>query len=244
MKKPIMKGIEGVSDFAHRPSDTKRGTGEKGLPVAAHLAACLLVIGLLLPANLCPAAEQNTAEAAIAADLAAGVEITVIIQNAVAAGLSVENAVAVLVTAGANPGVVVNAAIGAGFSAPNVVQGASNAIQQMGLPDAAVLTQMTTIVQAATQAGATPAQVNSGFSNAGVSPTVIANANTNAASTPPPVFGYTAPPTTAAPATAVVGAAAGGGGGGGLIGGGAIGAQPTEASGNKPASPTQPLNQP
>lgn len=240
MNEQLRKGIVDVSHRMRQPSDTKLGIGKKRMPVAARFAASLLVIGLMLPTAPCVAAVPNPNEAAIAADLAAGVDITLIIQNAVAAGIPVDRAVEVLVTAGANPGAVVNAAIGANFAAADVTRGAANAVQQMGLSEAAAQTQLATIVQAATLAGAPPAQVNSGLSGAGFSATAIANANTNAASLPPPVFGYTAPPAPPTPPTGVIVAGAGGGGGGGAIGGSGVGAPSTPASGTKPASPTRP----
>lgn len=206
------------------------GIGKKRMPFAARVAACLILIGVLLPAALCVAAQQDPREAAIAADFAAGTNITVIIQNAVAAGLSVERAVQVLVAAGANAGSVVYAAITAGYSASDVVKGAANAVEGMGLSDSALLTQMATIISGATQAGATPAQVNTGLSNAGVPPTVIAGANSLAGSPGQPVYGYTAPPGGTPPT-------GGGplGGGGGLIGGSGLGKPPTQ-----PASPIVP----
>ncbi len=241
MNEQFMKGIKCVSRLTRPASDMERENGKKRMPVAARVAACLLMIGVLLPAALCVAAQQDPREAAIAADLAAGTDIAVIIRNAVAAGLSVERAVGALVTAGADPGRVAYVAITANFPASDVVRGASNAVQRMGLSDAAVLTQITTIVSAATTAGAAPSQVNSGLSNAGVPPAVIANANARAASAP--VYGYTAP-TAPAPATSTVIGAAVGGGGGGAIGGSGVGAPPTSASRTQPASPTKPVNQP
>lgn len=98
---------------------------------------------------------------------------------------------------------------------------------------------MATIVSVARQAGASETAVNTGLSNAGVSAAMIANANARAAASPAPVFGYTAPPGSTPPPTAGIGGAVGGGAGG-RIGGSGIGAPPTGASGNNPASRTQP----
>ena len=237
MNEKLLKGIRCVQRWMHPASGTERGIGKKRMPFAARIAACLLMIGVLLPATLCVAAQQDPREAAIVADLAGGTDIAVIIQNAVAAGLSVERAVDVLVTAGADPGRVVSAAITAGFSASEVVRGAADAVQRMGLSDAALLTQMATIVSAARQAGASETAVNTGLSNAGVSPLMIANANARAASMPPPVYGYTAPPGFTRPPTAGTGGAFGRGAGGGLIGGSGLGKPPTT-----PASPTHPTH--
>jgi hypothetical protein len=133
------------------------------------------------------------------------------------------------ISAGADPGRIVYVAITGNFNAADVIKGAASAVERMGLSDAAVLTQLTSIVSAANQAGATPSQVNSGLSNAGVPPAVIASASSNAATSPGPVYGYSAP---AGPAT----------GGGGIlgattvvIGGWSIGSRET-----KLASPTRP----
>lgn len=171
-----------------------------------------------------------------------------------AAGLSVCRDVEVLVTAGADPGRVVYVAItdfcasevvpgtanAVNFiCAPEVVRCAANAVERIGLSDAALLTQMATIVSAARQAGASETAVNTGLSNAGVPPAVIASANTRAASSTPPVYGYTAPPGSTPPPTAGIGGAFGRGGGGGLIGGASIGKPPTT-----PASPTKPTTHP
>jgi len=208
----------------------------KRVPFAARVAVCLLLIGLLLPAALCVSAQQDPREAAIVADLAGGTDIAVILRNATAAGLSVDRAVEVLVAGGADTGRVVYAAIIAGFTASDVVKGATNAIEGMGLTDAARLTQLAMIVSAAQQAGATVEQVNIWLSNAGVPPAVIASANTLAATTPAPVYGYTAPAGSTPPPTAGIGGAFGSAtAGGGLIGGSGIGQPPTGT-----ASRTQP----
>ena len=133
MNEQLLKGIGCVPRWTRPASGPERGIGTK-MPFAARVAACLILIGVLLPATLCVAAQQAPREAAIAADLAGGIDIAVIIQNAVAAGLSVDRAVEVLVTAGADPGRVVYVAITANFSASDVVRGAANAVERMGRP--------------------------------------------------------------------------------------------------------------
>jgi hypothetical protein len=238
MNEPLLKGIRCVSHRPRPASGTERGIVKKRMAIAARVAACLLLIGVLVAPPLSAATEDETRIAAITAALAAGTDIAVIIQNAVAAGMALDRAVEVIVGAGVDPGRVVYAAITAGFSASEVVRGAANGVEGRGLTDAGLLTQMTTIVQAATQAGATPSQINSGLVNAGIPATVIAAANAGAATSSGPVYGYTAPPGTPPPAGGI-GGTFGGGSGGGLIGGSGIGAPPT-----KPASPTKPANQP
>jgi hypothetical protein len=180
-------------------------------------------------------ADQTALLKAIAADVAAGGDIAAIIANAVAAGMTVAEAVEAIVAAGADPGRVAYLAITANFSAADVVAGAAAAVTKMGMSDAVLLAQMTTIISTARQAGASESQVNGALSAAGIPATVIANANVAAAQTPAPVYGYTAPAPPAEATTAVIGAV---GGGGVSIGGASIGAPPTQ-----PASPTKPQNQ-
>jgi hypothetical protein len=236
MNDKLLKGIGCVQRWIRPASGTEHGIGKKRMPFAAWTLVCLILIGVLLPATLCVADQQDPRETAIAADLAAGTDIEVIIQNAVTAGLSVDRAVAAIINAGADPGRVVYAAIIANFAASDVVKGAAAAVAQMGVSDAPSMTRhMAAIIQAATQAGATTSQVNGGLSNAGIPANVIANANSMAASSTPPVYGYTAPP--GSPPPTGEGTL---GGGGGLIGGSGVGAPPSSASGTRPASPTQP----
>ena len=301
MNEPLLKRIRDVACWTHPASDTERGIGKKRMPFAARVAVCLLLIGVLLPAALCVAAQQgayvitttagaggsiyplmpavnhgssqtftitpkagyrvadlkvdgisvgavttyslnnvtathtisatfvDTREAAIAAELAAGTDFAVIIKNAVNAGMSVDNAVRALVTAGADPGKVTFDAITAKFDPSAVTQGAANGVAAKGLSDAAVQGQMATIVQAATQAGATPTQTNTGLSNASVPSTVIANANAIAASSP--VFGYAALPSAGAAGSGVgsgLPVMSGGAGGSGGGGGGGVNPSPSK----------------
>ena len=73
------------------------------------------------------AAVQTAIMRAIAADVAAGGDIAVIIGNAVAAGMTVAAAVEAIVAAGADPGRVTYLAITANYSAVDVVNGAADA---------------------------------------------------------------------------------------------------------------------
>lgn len=172
----------------------------------------------------------------IAADLAAGTDIAVIIRNAVDAGLSVEKAVESLITAGADPGRVVYLAIAAHYPAEKVLKGAFTAVKKMGLSDIALQEAVNTIVSVALQAGATESQVNSAAMSAGIPAAVIANAIAEATSNPSPVFGYKAP---GANTTSIVGNRVGAPGAGSFIGGSGIGAPPTDAA-THPASPYNP----
>lgn len=206
------------------------------------LMTALILTGLVLSMPLGAqerGPERDPRQLQLAADLAAGMDIAVIIRNAVAAGLSVEQAIESLVTAGTEPGRVVYSAITAGFPAESVVKGAATAVTKMGLSAASFQATMTTIVSVALQAGATASQVNNGARSAGVPAGVIANANVQAAQSPAPVFGYTAPVTPTATTSSVIGGAVGSRGAGSNIGGAGVGAPPTEAA-TKPASPYKP----
>ncbi|HLA27263.1 MAG TPA: hypothetical protein VJZ49_05160, partial [Syntrophales bacterium] len=219
MNGPLLKNIKCVRCWTRPVSEAERGISEKRMPIMARVATCLLLISFIIIASPRSAASEEDARlAVIASDLAAGTDIAVIIQNAVAAGLSVDRAVEALVTAGAEPGMVAYAAITANFPVSDVVRGAANAIAQLGLSEAALLSQVTTIVSAATTAGANPAQVNSGLVNTGIPPATIANAISRAASAP--VFGYTAPATPPPAGPPIIAGPVGGLGG--LIGGSGV----------------------
>jgi len=210
----------------------KSDIGKKQYRYACIMALLLLLIGSVLSFPLC-AAEPDAQKAAISAGVAAGTDISIIMQNAVAAGMTPEQAVEAIVMAGADPGRVVYEAITAKYSDEAVVKGAAAAVQQLYGADSA---QVSAIVSAAIQAGASASQVNSALASAGVPPTVIATANTQSAQSPAPAEGYTAP-VAPAPLTAAVGGGGGpiGGGGGAPIGGSGVGAPPT-----KQASPYKP----
>ncbi len=205
--------------------NAKTGIGKKYYRhFSCFMAICLLLIGSVLSFPLC-AAEPDAQKAAISAGVAAGTDISIIMQNAVAAGMTPEQAVEAIVMAGADPGRVVYEAITAKYSDEAVVKGAAAAVLQLYGADSA---QVSAIVSAAIQAGASASQVNSALASAGVPPTVIATANTQSAQSPAPAEGYTAP-VAPAPLTAAVG------GGSVPIGGSGVGAPPT-----KQASPYKP----
>ena len=194
------------------------------------MAFFVLLIGSVLSFPLC-AAEPNAQQAAIAADVAAGTDVSVIIQNAVAAGMTTQQAVEAIVMAGADPGRVVYEAITAGYSAEAVVRGAAAAVLAQNSADTsstAFSAQVSVIISAAFQAGASASQINGWLADAGMPATVIASANTQASQSPAPAEGYTAP-AAVAPLTAVIG------GGGVSVGGSSIGAPQT-----RPASPYVP----
>jgi hypothetical protein len=205
MCKPFMTGTKYFRPKKHILSAAEHGIKRIRCLVLPCVMAVFLLFSVMLPLTVQTAGAataEETALAAIDADVAAGGNIATIIQNAVAAGLSVERAVQEIVARGAEPGAVVYVAIQAGYSPTAVVQGATVALTNMGLSDASFQAQMTRIDSTALQAGATQAQVSAGLSNAGVSATVISNAASQAAASPAPVFGYTAP----TPVTSLTGA--------------------------------------
>jgi hypothetical protein len=184
------------------------------------------------------AAIPDAQKTAIAAGVAAGTDIAVIMQNAVAAGLTPEEAVQELVRAGADPGRVVYEAITAKYSAEIVTKAAAEAVAATSGEDSALLSNQTAaIYSAALQAGATAGDVNGWLAAANIPPTVIANAGTQSGQTQGPAEGYSAPgqgPALTSLIGGVGGAGGGVGGAGGGIGGAGVGS-PT-----KPASPTKP----
>jgi len=182
------------------------------------VVAVLLLVCMAVSFPLRAAGEQDPVLAQIAADVAAGKDIALIIQQAVAGGMTVANAVEAIVNAGVDPGRVVYIAITANNSAESVVQGAITAVLKMGLSEADFQTALTVICSTALQAGANENQITRGARNAGVSNTVIANAIAQAKSNPAPVFGYTAPAPTG-PTTS-----------GGGIGGSSMGSRSRRAS--------------
>lgn len=192
----------------------------------------LFLVNILLPFPLF-AAVTDTQRAAIASDVAAGVDTLSILQKAVADGMPIEMAVQAVIAAGTDPGRVVYVACPV-FSSEAVIRGAEAAVSAMGLSEADYLTQITAIVSVALQAGSSESQISDALSNSGVSPTVIANTLTGAAQSPSPVLGYSAPePASPPPTASVIGG--GGGGGGAPIGGSQYGAPPTQpASKSKP----------
>ncbi len=180
--------------------------------------AILLLCFFMPPLTVQEAAAQDLRITAINADVAAGVDIATIIQNAVAAGLTVSQAVEAIVAAGVDPGRVVYIAIQANYSATDVVNGAANAVAKMGLSDTAFQAQISLIVSTALQGGASEGSIRNGLSLAGVSAPVIANAFAQAVTNPAPVFGYTTPYIPPRP-----GGPGGPGGFTGFIGGSGIG---------------------
>lgn len=218
----------------------KSGIGKKQYRYACIMALLLLLIGSVLSFPLC-AAEPDAQKAAISAGVAAGTDISVIMQNAVAAGMTPEQAVMAIVIAGADPGRVVYEAIAAKYLDKDVVKGVAAAVHQLYCADTSVTAttcsaQVSTIVSAAQQAGVSADQINGFLADAGTPATVVASANTQSSQNPAPAEGYTAP-VAAAPLTAAIGGGSGpiGGGGGAPIGGSGVGAPQTKA-----ASPHKP----
>lgn len=197
--------------------------------------ACMTVFFFLLASVMLSsplrAADLDTAKAAIAAGVAAGTDVSVIMKDAIAAGMTTEQAADALVTAGADPGRVVYEAITAKYADEAVIKGVAGAVFRQHCTDSTLTSpcagQASAIISAGLQAGLTVPQINGWLAAAGFPPTVVASANTQVFQSPGPAEGYTAP-TSGAPLTSIIG------GGGGPIGGSSIGS-PT-----KPASPTKP----
>ena len=204
----------------------------------------LFLIGSVLSLPL-HADDTNTQNAAIAAGVAAGTDVSVIIKDAVAAGMTPEQAVEAIVKAGEDPGRVVYEAITAKYDADAVIKGASVAVSQEfgsgtnASPDAESKA-VSAIISAGVQAGVSDSTVQAAVASTGVPPTVIANANTQASGgSPGPAEGYSAPAPPAPPTSNIGGGTGGGGGGGGSTGGGGtIGGSGIGSS--KPASPYKP----
>ena len=222
--------------------NAKAGIGKKHYRhFSCFMAICLLLIGSVLSFPLC-AAEPDAQKAAISAGVAAGTDISVIMQNAVAAGMTPEQAVKAIVIAGADPGRVVYEAITAKYLDKDVVKGVAAAVHHLYCADTSVTAttcsaQVSVIVSAAQQAGVSVDQINSFLADAGTPATVVASANTQSSQNPAPAEGYTVP-VAAAPLTAGVGVGGGSGpigGGGAPIGGSSVGAPQTkQASPHKP----------
>lgn len=228
MSELFITGVKYSRWGKHILSDAEHGIGGIRCSILPCIMAALLLFSVMLPLTVQAADTQDPRLAAIAADVAAGVDSVTIIKNAVAAGLTVERAVEAVVTAGDDPGRVAYLAIVANYISADVVCGDANAVTKMGLSETAFQAQVTLIVSTSLQAGASESQINEGLTCGGVPALVIANAYAQAAQSPAPVFGYTAP-TPARPLTAVIGPR------GVPIGGSGIGRPPTRV-----ASPTRP----
>jgi len=143
-------------------------------------------------------------ELGIARDLAAGIPLKDIINNAVSDGVKIQEVVAQAVAEGVEPSLVVYTAITEEYAVPLVVSAAITA----GAP-------LNITVNAAIGAGAEKQDIYAGAAYAGVPPTPVANAIVSSAAPAPTVFEYTSPvdppPGVYTPAAPVV---LGGGGGG------------------------------
>jgi len=144
-------------------------------------------------------------ELGIARDLAAGIPLKDIINDAVKDGVKIQEVVAQAIMEGVEPALVVYTAIAEAYSVPLVVSAAITA----GAP-------LNITVNAALGAGAEKQDVYAGAANAGVPPTSVANAivSSGVPATPETVYGYTSPvdatPIVYTPPTPIV---LGGGGG-------------------------------
>lgn len=228
MSKKLLKGTYPVHDG-------EPGIGRKAYAVLPCILACLLLIGSLLPVPLHAADPTGTQQAAVAADVAAGISTTTIINNAMAGGMTLSQAVQAMIMAGADPGTVTYQAITGGFAGADVVAGAADGVEARGLSEAAFQTQINTIYAQALLAGATAPQATTGLTNAGINQTVIANAIASQQT-----FGYSSPGGGTTGGGTGSGSGVGGalGSGGAPIGGAGFGS-PT-GNGSQQGSPSKP----
>jgi hypothetical protein len=167
--------------------------------------AALLLFCFIIPMTAQAAEQKDQRIVALAADVAAGTDIAIIIKNAVDSGLALRKAAEEIVTASVDPGRVAYLGILAKFLPPDVICGVANAVTKMKLPPDAFLEQIALIASTSMQAGASESEVRIGLACGGIAATEIGNALVRATQSPAPVFGYTAPTQTAAP-TSIIGA--------------------------------------
>jgi FecR protein len=160
--------------------------------------------------------DRKKGEMGLAADLAAGVPLKDIINDAVKDGMNIEAIVSESLAEGVDPALVVYTAITEGYAAQAVVKAAL----KEGAP-------LDAVISAAAGAGADKNSIYVGAAEAGAPPAAVANAISSSSSPGAPVFGYTAP-VQAPPAVYTPPAPVAIGGGGG--------ATPS----TKPASPSKP----
>jgi hypothetical protein len=194
-----------------------------------HLAsAVLLLFCFMIPMNIQAAEQQDQRLVSLAADVAAGTDIAVVIKNAVDSGLTLRRATEEIVTTSVDPGRVAYLGILAKYLPPEVICGVANAVTKMKLPPDAFLEQIALVASTSLQAGASESEVRTGLACGGIAATEIGNAIVRATQSPAPVFGYTTP-TQTTPPTAGIGAPTRTMGGGGA----------RNIGTTTPASPTQ-----
>jgi hypothetical protein len=160
--------------------------------------------------------EKRGGKLSIARDLASGLSLKEIMNDAVREGVNIHVVVAEAIAQGVDPSLVVYTAITEGYAPQTVVKSALKS----GAP-------LDTVVNAAMSAGADKKSVYVGAAAAGAPPASVANAISSTSAPASPVFGYTSP-VEAQPSvyTPPAPAAIGGGGGG--------------TPSTKPASPYKP----
>ncbi len=150
-----------------------------------------------------PAPKKKFDESDVAKDLAAGIPLADVLDNAVESGMPLGQVIAAALDAGVNPSALVYTAVTEGYSAKEVV----TAAVEHGAP-------LSVVAAAAIGAGADKDIVISGATDAGVPPAAIATAIAMATSPNAPIYGTMAPmdssPAAIIPAPPV---AIGGGGG-------------------------------
>jgi hypothetical protein len=180
--------------------------GIRSLRGRRHLvSAALLLFCFIIPITAQAAEQQDQRIVALAADVAAGTDIAIIIKNAIDSGLTLRRASEEIVMASVDPGRVAYLGILAKFLSTDVICGVATAVAKMKLPPDAFLEQIALIASTSLQAGASESEVRIGLACGGIAATDIGNALVRATQSPAPVFGYTVPTQTTAP-TAAIGA--------------------------------------
>jgi len=136
-------------------------------------------------------------------DIAAGVPVADVLNQAAGAGMTIDEMVTAAVSAGVDPATVAYTAIQEGYTAEAVVTSA--------IANGA---ELDNVVAAAITAGGDASAVASGATQAGASPDAVATSLANAGASTAPVYGYTTPtgPGDAATVPAAPASVSGGGG--------------------------------
>ncbi len=256
---PTRESVWGKNNNNNNDNDTSGGIMIKvslcgcnyrlrSIVLLAYFSLLTLSISMVLPMSL-PAAEPSTAaetsaaagsisdvqKSQIAADVAAKKPFRLIMREARAAGISVQDTVAAMLSAGADPAAVVNAAGAEGYKTNEAVKAVLAIVKDKAAANttdsAAGSKVLQSVISAAIAVGISQETISTIADQAGYKPSQIANAIVAAQNTSnAPVYGYSAPPpqsaptfATGSPALALTGSApavSGGGGGAGAGGGG------------------------
>ncbi len=211
--------------------DLKLTSGKQSSVVLGRTILGVFAVMLFVSFCLVSSASAKMTEAQkarIKASLAENVPMEQIIREASEAGVQMGDIVTTLVGSGGDAGPVVSAAVmvckATGSNTECMSHAISSALSIVKGQDA-----QQGVISSAVAAGADAKTVSNAARDAGMSTDSTANAVSNAGTTPPPVYGYSAPEPVAPPPSYTPPAApAIGGGGGGA------------STPPKPASPTEP----